>query len=80
VRIFSDDIVQGDSTDGEYIRISGQTECQLSQTNFSGIHNAMNILACTLVANEIGISSEQVKEYLQSITGLPHRLEKIGEK
>ncbi len=53
MRAFSDDITQKDSTDGEYIRVSGQRKYQLSESNFSGIHNAMNILACALITNEM---------------------------
>ncbi len=40
----------------------------------------MNILASTLVTNMMKICSKHTKEYLKSISGLPHRLEKIGEK
>ena len=53
MRIFGNDIAQRDSTDGDSIRVSGQRKYRLSDTNFSGIHNAMNILACVLVANEM---------------------------
>ncbi len=53
MRIFGDDIAQRDSTDGDSIRVSGQRQYRLSETNFSGIHNAMNILACVLIANEM---------------------------
>jgi hypothetical protein len=40
----------------------------------------MNILAAGIVANEMKICSKHTKRYLSEITGLPHRLEKIGEK
>lgn len=69
-----------DTTDWENIMVSGQWEYNLSETHFSGVHNAMNILACTLVADEMWICSKRVKEYLKSITGLPHRLELIATK
>ena len=69
-----------DRTDGENILISGVQRYTLSETNFSGVHNAMNILACTIVADELAIPSERTKEYLKSITGLLHRLELIGTR
>jgi UDP-N-acetylmuramoylalanine--D-glutamate ligase len=40
----------------------------------------MNILAAGMIADEIGISTLCTRGYLREITGLPHRLEKIGEK
>ncbi len=80
IRTFSNNISLKDSTDGEDIRISGMRKYKLSETHFSGVHNAMNILACTLVANEMGICSKRVRQYLAEITGLPHRLELIATK
>ncbi len=74
----NDDIVDG--TDGENILISGIQKYKLGESNFSGVHNAMNILACTIVADELAIPTERTKEYLISITGLPHRLELIATK
>lgn len=40
----------------------------------------MNILSVAIVANEMKICSKRMKIYLSEISGLPHRLEKIGEK
>lgn len=67
IRTFSDNISLKNATDGEDIRVSGQRKYKLSETNFSGVHNAMNILACTLVTNEMGICSKRVKQYLTEI-------------
>ncbi len=69
-----------DRTDGESIVISGGKAYTLSETRFSGIHNAMNILSVALVADEMGISPQNIKKYFSEIEWLPHRLEKIGEK
>ncbi len=69
-----------DRTNGEDIVISGRRVYRLSETHFSGMHNAMNILSCTLVMNEMKICSKRIKKYLQNIHGLPHRLELIAEK
>lgn len=80
IRIFASDWVTTDRTDGEDIIISGLRTYKLSETHFSGMHNAMNILSVALIADEMGISSESIREHLSGIRGLPHRLEKIGEK
>lgn len=77
---WAQEIVLKDWTNGEDIVISWRRKYKLSETNFSGIHNALNILSATLVTNTMGICSKRTKEYLKNITWLPHRLEKIGEK
>lgn len=69
-----------DWTDGENIVVSGRRKFCLSETHFSGMHNAMNILACALVANEMGICGKHTKKYLSDILGLPHRIEFVEEK
>ncbi|MBC7503892.1 UDP-N-acetylmuramoyl-L-alanine--D-glutamate ligase [Candidatus Gracilibacteria bacterium] len=80
IRIFSIDSSLQDSTDGEDLGVAGQREYQLTETNFSGVHNAMNILACTIVADEIGIPHENTRKYLKDVEGLPHRLEIVGTR
>lgn len=79
-RIYGIDPTLRDRTDGESIIISGRRRYFLSETHFSWEHNAMNILSCALVANEMKICSKHVKEYLAHIHGLPHRIELIAEK
>lgn len=79
-RVFTNSMIVKDGTDGQNIRVSWRKVYTLIDTNFSGDHNAMNILACTLVANEMRICSKRTKEYLKSIKWLPHRLEVIGNK
>lgn len=79
-RFFSQEGNLRDRTNGEDIIISGRRVYRLSETHFSGMHNAMNILSCALVMNEMKICSKRVKKYLQNIHGLPHRLELIAEK
>ena len=69
-----------DWTDGENITISGRKKYLLSETRFSGIHNAMNILSVTLVTNALKICSKRTREYLKNISGLAHRLELVTIK
>ncbi|MBX9809163.1 hypothetical protein K2X92_02115, partial [Candidatus Gracilibacteria bacterium] len=81
VRIFyMSDSLLPDSTNGETINLSGGGQYTLSKSNFSGKHNAMNILSCLMIADEMNISLDKVSEYLKSIKGLPHRLEIVGNK
>jgi len=80
VRLFNTSIGIPDWTDGDNIIISKRKKYKLSETNFSGMHNAMNILSIGILANEMKICSKRMKAYFSEINGLPHRLEKIGEK
>lgn len=81
-RLFSKnlDITPRDHTNGEDITISTRRKYKVSETNFSGIHNAMNMLSVTLVTNEMKMCSKKTKIFLSEITGLPHRIEVIAEK
>lgn len=79
VRVFGRDDALSDRTDGEDIIISGRRKYRLSETNFSGIHNAMNILSSTIVTNALKICSKRTREYLRNISGLSHRLEFVTE-
>lgn len=81
IRIFSmSDSRLPNSTNGEIINFSWGYQYDLSQSHFSGKHNAMNILSCLMVADEMNIPLEKVSEYLKDIKGLPHRLEVISNK
>lgn len=80
VRIFGQTSSLRDRTDGEDIVVSWQKKYRLSETHFSGLHNTLNILSVVLVMNMMKICSKRVREYLSSITGLPHRIELVIEK
>lgn len=69
-----------DWTDGEDIVLSWRKKYKLSETHFTGFHNAMNLLSVGLLGNEMGICSKRIRRYFGEIRWLPHRLEKIGEK
>lgn len=77
LRIFSNtkELTPKDYTDWENIVISGRKKFLLSETNFSGFHNALNILSVTMVTNEMKICSKRVRGYLQEVYPLSHRLE-----
>lgn len=68
------------STDGEKIFIKNFWEFFLSETTFSGLHNAMNWLSVAIVLAEMGIPLSEAKNFFKNITSLPHRLEVFAEK
>lgn len=80
VRIFGRTDILKDRTDGENIIISGRKKYRLSETQFSGFHNAMNILSSTLVTNALRVCSKRTREYLKGISALAHRLELVSAK
>lgn len=65
VRLFSADknLTPRDWTNGEDIAISGRRKYKLSETQFSGLHNALNILSVTMVTNEMKMCSKKTKNY-----------------
>ena len=68
IRIFGKNINLKDRTNGMDIIISGRKKYFLYETQFSGIHNAMNILSSTLILNALKICSKHTREYLRNIT------------
>lgn len=80
VQIFGQDKSLKDRTDGENIIISGRKKYLLSETQFSGIHNAMNILSSTLIMKTLRVCSKRTRECLKYISGLTHRLELVTTK
>lgn len=58
--------------------VSGRAKYELSGMALKGDHNALNLLAVAVVANEAKICSKRTKKYLEKVGGLPHRIETIG--
>lgn len=69
-----------DWTNGVDIVVSWRKKYSLSETHFSGLHNALNMLSVVLVLNEMKVCSKRVREYLKNITWLPHRIEFVTKK
>ncbi len=81
VGLFGSDSSLPNRTDGEEIVVSGQPETLLlSETRFSGLHNAVNVLSCAVVACAMEIPLERVRQHLKNVSTLPHRLEFVTEK
>ncbi len=69
-----------DRTDGQNIVVSGRKKYTLSETKFSGNHNAMNLLSVVVLCNEMKICSKKVAKTLSFLHPLSHRLEHIDTK
>lgn len=55
----------------------------MDQSNWpalQGPHNAQNAIAAMTAAREIGISEEAIDEGLRTYPGLPHRMERVGDR
>ena len=45
-----------------------------------GLHNAANVMAAVALCEAIGLPRSELLEHVKTFQGLPHRVEKIGEK
>ena len=45
-----------------------------------GLHNAANVMAAVALCEAVGLPREELVKHIQTFKGLPHRVEKIGEK
>lgn len=52
----------------------------LNDIPLQGLHNAANVLAALALCEAIGLPRARLLEQVQTFRGLPHRVEKIGEK
>lgn len=50
------------------------------KTPLLGVHNVLNITAALIVAKELGVEKEKIREALKNFQGIERRLEKKGEK
>lgn len=56
-----------------YVKIGDKKE--LFETPLLGRHNVLNVLGATLVAHELGMSLEEIKEAAKTLSAPPHTLE-----
>src|SRR4029077_16020389 len=52
----------------------------LDELPVAGLHNAANALAAHALCSALGLPDEETAGALRSYRGLPHRLQKVGEK
>ncbi|EGZ51057.1 UDP-N-acetylmuramoyl-L-alanine--D-glutamate ligase [Neisseria wadsworthii] len=45
-----------------------------------GLHNAANVLAALALCEAVGLPRTELLQHIQTFKGLPHRVEKVGEK
>ncbi|MCQ4574484.1 MAG: UDP-N-acetylmuramoyl-L-alanyl-D-glutamate--2,6-diaminopimelate ligase [Candidatus Brocadiales bacterium] len=64
--------------DGMCIRLSDGQEEVIASTRLMGSHNLCNILAASTTALALGVSLEEVKEGIESLTLIPGRLERVA--
>ncbi len=62
------------------VRRDGETRVALSGRPLRGAHNCENMMAAVAVAATLGVSQEAIETALDGTTGLPHRLEFVGER
>ena len=60
--------------------VSGSNERQVfAPASLPGEHNMQNLAAALTVLDELGLEIENINEALSTFTGLPHRLQLIGD-
>lgn len=65
------------------VRVSAQDVALADQARWpalQGPHNAQNVACAVAVAQELGLSAAQIETGLASFPGLPHRMERVGER
>ncbi|TVO64174.1 UDP-N-acetylmuramoyl-L-alanine--D-glutamate ligase [Denitromonas ohlonensis] len=65
--------------DGHLVR-GDESLIAIDALPLAGLHNAANALAALALCEAIGLSTERLLEGLRSFRGLPHRVERIGER
>lgn len=62
--------------------LKDDTEHLIAQNDIplQGSHNAANVLAALALCESIGLARETLLQNVQTFKGLPHRVEKVGEK
>jgi len=63
---------------GEWIEWAGKKLFKRSELSLRGEHNLLNAATASLIALEMGVHPERVREVIRSFKGLPYRLQKVG--
>ena len=62
------------------LKQSGDDLLAAADVPLQGLHNAANVLAALALCESIGLPRAELLQHIQSFKGLPHRVEKVGEK
>ncbi|MDO5639458.1 MAG: UDP-N-acetylmuramoyl-L-alanine--D-glutamate ligase [Neisseria sp.] len=63
-----------------YLNADDEHLLQLADIPLRGLHNAANVLAALALCEAVGLPRAELLKHVQTFKGLPHRVEKIGEK
>lgn len=69
--------------DGRVIEVAGGAETELfhaSDVPLAGVQNLENAMAAALLARAVDVPPAAIRAALRSFQGLPHRLQKVGER
>lgn len=78
LRIFGKEPLLRDRVEQGKLFVSGRATYDLARMTLRGDHNALNLLAVAIVANEAKINAKSTRESLEKVGGLPHRIETVG--
>lgn len=62
------------------LKAGGEDLLDVAAIPLQGLHNAANVLAALALCEAIGLPRTELLKHVQTFKGLPHRVEKIGEK
>ncbi|MCS4534002.1 UDP-N-acetylmuramoyl-L-alanine--D-glutamate ligase [Neisseria montereyensis] len=62
------------------LKAGGQDLAAMADIPLQGLHNSANVLAALALCEAIGLPRTELLQYVQTFKGLPHRVEKVGEK
>lgn len=65
--------------DGETLVYQGQPICERDEVKLRGDHNISNLLAAAAISGAAGANVEGMASVARTFTGVPHRLEIVGE-
>ena len=63
-----------------YLKHGAETLIAAADIPLQGLHNAANVLAALALCEAIGLPRVELLRHVRTFKGLPHRVEKIGEK
>ena len=66
--------------DAGRLKAGGSDLLAAADIPLQGLHNAANVLAALALCEAIGLPRNELLKHIQTFKGLPHRVEKIGEK
>lgn len=66
--------------DGENLIVDGEKIMRADELPIVGAHNVANVLASFLLCESMGFKAKDLAAHVKTFQGLPHRLEKVGEK